>query len=198
MADLWGCQGPARDQFTSNLVVKSVQALFAVLSLVLCFEFKNKCNDFMLLAMRMLRYSTSRHFSRVCYTFFFVAEFFKPWRSWRKPKALSRNGLVSYDSIDSGDLHFGTFQTLVCLKFDVQLTVLKFNLNPNMAATSVLVLHPGIHCNVQNFSRCRQHSVKVVIGATHGFYCYARLNNEIHVTRRNRRNGQRFVRNRHQ
>ena len=50
-------------------VVKSVPPLFAVLSLVLCFEFKNKCNDFMLLATRMLRYSASRHFSCVRYTF---------------------------------------------------------------------------------------------------------------------------------
>ena len=81
----------------SHIVVKSVPPLFAVLSLVLCFEFKNKCNDFMLLATRMLRYSASHHFSRVRYTFFFVAEFFKPRRSWRKPKDLSRNGLVSYE-----------------------------------------------------------------------------------------------------
>ena len=51
----------------------------------------------MLLATRMLRYSASRHFPRVRYTFFLVAEVFKPWRSWRKPKALSRNGLVSYE-----------------------------------------------------------------------------------------------------
>ena len=124
----------------------------------------------MLLATRMLRYSASRHFSHVCYTFFLVAEVFKPWRSWREPKALSRNGLVSYEyPIDSGDLHFGTFQTLVCLKFDVQLTVLKFNLNPNMATASVLVLHPGIHCNVQNFGRHHQQSVIVIISATHGF-----------------------------
>ena len=79
------------------IVVKSVPPLSAVLSLVLCFEFKNKCKDFMLLATHMLRYSASCHFSRMCYTFVFVAEFFKPWRSWRKPKALSRNGLVSYE-----------------------------------------------------------------------------------------------------
>ena len=80
-----------------EVVVKSVPPLFAVLSLVLCFEFKNKCNNFMLLTTHILRYSASRHFSRVRYTFFFVAEFFKPWRSWRKPKDLSRNGLVSYE-----------------------------------------------------------------------------------------------------
>ena len=64
----------------------------------------------------------------------------------------------------------------------MQLTVLKFNLNPNMAAASVLVLRPGIHCNAQNFGRCRKYSVIIVISATHGFYCYARLNNEIRVT----------------
>ena len=64
----------------------------------------------------------------------------------------------------------------------MQLTVLKFNLNPNMAATSVLVLCPGIHCNTQNFSRCRKYSVIIVISTTHGFYCYVRLNNEIRVT----------------
>ena len=57
------------------VVVKSVPALFAVLSLVLCFESENKCNDFMLVATRMLRYSASRHFSRVRCTFSFLQNF---------------------------------------------------------------------------------------------------------------------------
>ena len=51
-----------------------------------------------------------------------------------------------------------------------------------MAATSVLVLRPGIHCNTQNFGRCCKYSVIIVISATHSFYCYAWLNNEIRVT----------------
>ena len=51
-----------------------------------------------------------------------------------------------------------------------------------MATTSVLVLHPGIHCNEQNFGRCRKYLVIIVISATHVFYCYMRLNNEIRVT----------------
>ena len=58
----------------SLLVVKNVPALFAVLSLVLCFESKNKCNDFVLLATRMLRYSASHHFSRVRCTFSIFTE----------------------------------------------------------------------------------------------------------------------------
>ena len=53
-----------------HVVVKSVPPLFAVLSLVLCFEFRNKCNDFMLLATHMLKYGASRHFSHVRCTFF--------------------------------------------------------------------------------------------------------------------------------
>ena len=61
--------------YAKKLVVKSVPALFAVLSLVLCFESENKCNDFMLVAMRMLRYSASRHFSRVRCTFSFLQNF---------------------------------------------------------------------------------------------------------------------------
>ena len=80
---------------TRIFVVKSVPPLFAVLSLVLCFESKKECNDFLQRATRMLRYSASHHFSRVRYTFSFVTEIFKPWRSWRKQEALSRNGLVS-------------------------------------------------------------------------------------------------------
>ena len=64
----------------------------------------------------------------------------------------------------------------------MQLTVLKFNLNPNLAAASVLVLRPGIHSNVQNFGRRRKYSVIIVISATHSFYCYAQINNEIRVT----------------
>ena len=51
-----------------------------------------------------------------------------------------------------------------------------------MAAASVLVLRPVIHCNVQNFGIRREHSVLIVISAMHSFYCYARLNNEIRVT----------------
>ena len=51
-----------------------------------------------------------------------------------------------------------------------------------MAAASVLVLRPVIHCNAQNFSICREHAVLIVISATHDFYCYAWLNNEIRVT----------------
>ena len=82
---------------TLEFVVKSVPPLFAVLSLVLCFEFKKECNDFMLLATPMLRYSASHHFSRVRYTFSFATEIFKPWRSWRKQEVLSTNGLVSYE-----------------------------------------------------------------------------------------------------
>ena len=64
----------------------------------------------------------------------------------------------------------------------MQLTVLKFNLNPDMATASVLVLCPGIHCNAQNFGRCRKYSVIIVISATHSFYCYVRLNNDTRVT----------------
>ena len=51
-----------------------------------------------------------------------------------------------------------------------------------MATTSVLVLCPGIHCNEQNFGRCRKYLVIIVISATHVFYCYVQLNNEIRVT----------------
>ena len=51
-----------------------------------------------------------------------------------------------------------------------------------MDTALVLVLRPGIHCNTQNFGRCRKYSVIIIISATHGFYCYAQLNKEIRVT----------------